>query len=191
MEAYFRTRILSIARPFLVWFGNIPSLNTRETRVNEQDYLDLEKILEPGDVIVTRTSLTPTNLLIPGFYKHVGIYTFPDSGVVEALGRGVVLTSLKEFITTKDYFCVLRSTQVKGFDTDLIAEKALQYVGYPYDYHFDPHNENFYCAELVWHAYHSTVPDYSFVRREILDVATVLPNDFYAADKKWTKIISK
>lgn len=116
-------------------------------KITSADYLSLQRILLPGDIILTRTMGELTNLLIPGFWKHSAIVSLSQS-VIEAVGTGVQLTHLFDFVKGKDYLIVLRPRTAQ--ERRSAASVAEGLVGCGYDYEFDKRDEEFYCSELVW-----------------------------------------
>lgn len=186
MIEWIRLKILNIARPALEVLGKAQDETMIRRRVNSFDVLQAKKVLEPGFVIITRKLHNPTNLVIPGFYTHAGI--FAGDGVVEAIDKGVVKTPLEEFLRTKDYFCILESKYASDQQNERVASEALNLIGRPYDYGFHPSNMAFYCSELVWYCYYKVIPHFLFIKKKTLGVPTITAQDFYNATKKWNII---
>jgi len=42
--------------------------------ITDENVKKIEKLLEPGDIILTRGNWAATNLNIPGFWKHMAMY---------------------------------------------------------------------------------------------------------------------
>ncbi len=83
---------------------------------------------------------------------HVGIVHYvggkPDLAyVIEATGAGVVLTPVDTFLCRNA--SVVGGRLTVPFDVSLSMARALNYVGRPYDYYFDPGDSAIYCSELV------------------------------------------
>lgn len=87
---------------------------------------------------------------------HVAIF-HRENGVVyalEAVHRGVVLTPMDSFLLRRDSLVLVG--RLKERDTASVAasvQRALQYLGRPYDYNFMPDDSAFYCSELVQKCY--------------------------------------
>ena len=81
----------------------------------------------------------------PGMIDHVAIVISPDS-VVEAVGKGVVKSSIASLLEQDGYYVKAR---VKGADRQKSIQRALEYLGRTYDYLYLPDNESIYCSELV------------------------------------------
>ena len=131
-------------------------------------------------------------LLIPGEWKHVAVYVGEMNGVpcvVEALDAGVTLTTLMDFMLTKDRLLVRRPIGFTAEQRVDAARVALEQVGTPYDYHFVYSDEKaWYCSELAYHAYFSINKNWNFTPREMLGEVTICPDDIAYADKKFETI---
>jgi uncharacterized protein YycO len=145
--------------------------------------------LQAGDVVLTKTSGEFSNLIIPGQYKHAGMYV-GDGKIVESIGSGVREISLEEFLTTKDYAGVFRPIFADGYHMALAAQWAKSQVGKPYDYEFSSENESFYCFELSYSAYREAMGDNSkWELRSFLGLKTVVADDFIKAKSKWREVL--
>lgn len=157
----------------------------------EDDFEMIEMLIRPGDVVLSRTHGFVSNLLIPGYWKHVGIMGEYDA-VIEAIGKGVVDTDLAPFVYTKDELLILRPVFCDEQGAREAARVAEGYVGCKYDYAFSLGNKAFYCAELVYTAYSVAMKTmravFGFGPRERLGVLTVTADDFSEAHKWWAVI---
>ncbi len=115
------------------------------------------KILEPGDIIITRHYDALSNLFLPGFWPHAALYVgHLGNGygeVVEAKKDGVKLRPLDETLAV-DAFLILRGEQ--GYTVrECAAERALSHVGKLYDFAFDFRQAHrLACTALVYRAWH-------------------------------------
>jgi len=155
--------------------------------------------LKPGAVFVTRVRGEISNFLISGEFTHAGMCIssglnsdscsrFPSSfvPVIEAVGRGVVETDLVSFLTTKDRVLLLYPTFATDDEMKIAADAVYATRGTPYDYYFTPGSKAFYCSELCQYGYEKALgSELTFVKRETLGVATVLPQDYVNAKEKW------
>lgn len=146
---YLRQLILKLIKPFLVWVSG-KHLPYTHKKITGEQYEALAKLIEPGDVLVSRLEGDLTTALILGFWTHGAIYTL--KGVVEAEGKGVILTSLIDFVMTKDFVLLVRPKLTRDHRV-LVSDFAKDLVGFPYDYTFSAANEAYYCSELVWTCY--------------------------------------
>ena len=99
-----------------------------------------------GDLLfhVARQSNAITDVT-PDMIDHVAIALGADS-VIEAVGRGVVVTPLDSLRRQDGYYLIGR---VRRADRRRSVLNARQYVGRAYDYVFMPDNADIYCSELV------------------------------------------
>lgn len=104
-----------------------------------------------------------TDTLQNDTYTHVGIIYRKNRNVsvIEAKSEpGVTVTPLEQFLgvsQTRDGKPVAIVARLNTPDARKIAKKAtaraLTKVGLPYDHTFLPHNDMFYCSELVWETF--------------------------------------
>jgi hypothetical protein len=118
----------------------------------------LEKLLVPGDLILTRSNYVASNIGLPGFWPHVALYAGKGVGkdssnsVIEALSEGTVYRPLTE--TAKaDYMAVLRP-KLPAEDKNTALQKAFSYIGIPYDFDFDFDTDaTLVCSEVVYKSF--------------------------------------
>ena len=145
--------ILTIAKP-LILLANLFHLPKR--KVTGVEYYPWRKDINIGTVLLTKANFELTNLINPAKIKHAAIYVGQIKGgdvcyVAEAVRRGVVLTDLVTFLTTKDVVVVSHPTFIRNkddFEWEL-QQNIQDYVGLPYDYLFNLDGKAFYCFELV------------------------------------------
>lgn len=104
----------------------------------------------------------------PGMIDHVAIILNSDS-VIEAVGRGVVITPIDSLRRQPGYYLVGR---VKGVHRASSIAHARTYLGRPYDYLYLPDNEAIYCSELV---------QFSFVDKHGNRLFAPIPMSFHDA----------
>lgn len=172
------------ATPFSKIMGSA-HIAPHQRGIKARDVMRLEDVVLMGDVILTFSEGELSNLFIEGDWKHCAMYVGAGE-VVEAIGRGVVVTDIDDFCASKDRICVLRASFCTVDETMKAVKYALSCKGKPYDFQFEPNEQALYCAELVWWAYAQATKGLSpFERRQILGVDTVLPSDFYNAKNKF------
>ena len=84
----------------------------------------------------------------PGMIDHVAIVMSPDS-VIEAVGKGVVITPLDSLFRQDGYYLAGRTSTNKK----TTIARSLTFLGRAYDYLYLPDNEEIYCSELVQCSY--------------------------------------
>lgn len=152
-----------------------------------RNYEEISQLIQPGDVIVTRTKWRPTNALIPGFYNHAVFYVGGDR-VVHALDR-VELVSLPILLSHVDDYAIMRPSSFTPEELEKACNIAKTFVGLPYDYNFEPTPDALYCSELVTVVLQQSKKDWPFEWRKRLGVLTVIPQDFRDAKVFFDKIL--
>lgn len=183
--------LLSILTPFIMWWGKLHWPFTHK-KITGKFYYQWRDSIEVGTVFLTKTNGELSNLINPTEIKHAGIYV-GNLGhgniyyVLEAVGRGVVLTDLVTFLTTKDIVIGCKPKFIRNketFEKDLqnFADKVL---GLPYDYLFNKDGKAFYCFELAAMALKSVYSELQLKCKEIVkgkrifDENTFLDDDFF------------
>ena len=185
MEA-FRYWLLKTLLPLTKALGSLHFPWTKK-KLRGEHWNAIADVIKPGDVLLSRISGEPSNLVNPGYWKHAAIYFGgPNQTVIEAVGEGVRKITLAEFVLTKDAVAVCRANFMTTQEAQYASSMAMLAVGEPYDFFFMPNNQAWYCSELVYEVIKRTVPiDLPFTRRKTLGVFTVIPTDFWRARKKF------
>lgn len=190
MSGEFRRLLIKLLKPISVLVGKI-YFAPKKRDIKAKDVSAMLDVLEIGDVLVTFSKGELTNYLIEGTFKHVGMY-IGDEQVIEAIGKGVTVNSFDDFCSSKDRIAIVRPLFCTADERNKAAAYSMLHIGRPYDYYFEPSEKAFYCAELVYEAYMAATDFKSpFIKREVLGVETILPNDFYVARKKFELIMEK
>jgi uncharacterized protein YycO len=197
-----RKTMLNALTPVIKWIGSKHMPFTHKLIQGPQYYQAFPK-LRPGTILLTRIRGEASNLLIPGFWTHAGVYapkseSLVDEVVVEAVGKGIVERDLISFMMSKDYVMALEPTWLddkKALVMKRAAEVALLQVGKPYDYELEfqvSDNKAFYCSELCWYSYDIACTNYGlkspFVPKETWGEPTITPNDIAAAKQKFSDV---
>jgi hypothetical protein len=90
-------------------------------------------------------------------FSHVGmVVRIADTlAVVEAIGKGVQLTALADFMRRSPKVSARKVVPEHKALAQRATDEALKYLGSPYDHAFLPDNGKLYCSELVALAYES------------------------------------
>lgn len=186
-----RSILLKISYPILKVLGKLEVPNRKFTG---KHLSEIGKVTDRGSVLLTRKRFNFLNLtFIPNFWTHAAIYVGQVDGVpsvVEAIGAGVVVTPLVEFLFNKDY---VSAYNPKFADPDQMweaADEALKLVGSKYDYEFKGGNPAFYCSEVIWWSYDKVIMPSPFTPRKTMGEATITPEDISKADKLWKCVFS-
>jgi Permuted papain-like amidase enzyme, YaeF/YiiX, C92 family len=120
---------------------------------------------KPGDVLFQSLAPNPVANMIEGStgsrYSHCGILCKDNDNwyVVEAIGP-VKLTPYWSWIN-RGYgkqFDAYRLQDIAGREADFIAAAKI-FLGKNYDHHYKMDDDEIYCSELVYKAYHTTFHD--------------------------------
>lgn len=187
-----RARLLNMLMPITKWIGSTHAPYSRKKMLGEFYYM-MRDGLQPGDILLSRTDGELSNVLIPGFWKHLGLYVGDREGVreavVEAIGKGVTATPLASFAMQKDYICVLRSTIAAESERSQVADWVWSKIGSPYDFAFASSTEAFYCAELGHSGYKIFCPKFEMPLLPRLGALTVTPDDFSQEKGLWEPLL--
>jgi uncharacterized protein YycO len=111
----------------------------------------LQTILQPGDVFVTRKECAVTNYFLPGFWPHAAMYV-GDGKVVESLKDGVRERTLDSPFGN-DAVALIRP-QLDPSSIGQAIERARTHIGKPYDFDFDfTRSDRMVCTEVVYRSY--------------------------------------
>jgi len=141
---------------------------------------DLRAVLRPGDILIERRNWFISNSLLPGFWPHAALYLGSyeellelgvtadprvmsafqgqnelgdDFAVVEAIGEGVIFTSLEQSVGEADAVAVLRPI-LSDEELGEALSRALSHWGKEYDFDFDfTTTDRLVCTELIFRAY--------------------------------------
>lgn len=130
----------------------------------ENDIVSLQTLKESDLLFVAKKGDNAITDVTQGVYglkiDHVAIFHHTDSidYALEAIPiKGVVLTSLDAFIKRsvgKDGKAqIVVGRVVADFDMEASMRNAQSYIGRPYDYLFNPDDNEIYCSELVQKSY--------------------------------------
>ena len=144
---------------------------------------ELKAQLRPGDILVERRNWFVSNSLLPGFWPHAALYLGSyeelvelgvamdpraaphmlefqgqnelgdDFAVLEAIGEGVIFTSLEQSVGEADAVVILRPNLSREDLSDALG-RALSHRGKEYDFDFDfATTDRLVCTELIYRAY--------------------------------------
>ncbi|MFT5302251.1 MAG: hypothetical protein ACI87E_002871 [Mariniblastus sp.] len=141
----------------------------------------LARLLEPGDVIITRHDDAASNLFLPGFWPHGALYIgteeqrkqldptgatwqriecAPPNCVLEARKDGVLFRPLHDTLAVDS--CVVIRPKLKPEDIRDAIAQAMTHHGKSYDFEFDfRRTDKLVCTEVIYRAYHG-IADIAF-----------------------------
>jgi uncharacterized protein YycO len=103
-------------------------------------------------VILSHKEYEFTNFFIRGYWTHAAMVISQDT-VVEAVSKGVIKKSLKDFISTLDDFCIIMPRHCDSDEMIKASEFVQKVVGYPYNFTFRSREDSYYCSELIYRVY--------------------------------------
>lgn len=116
-------KLINLTKPILMftrhirWMGWSRPLwlirNPKLPKCKADVYRKLKDILQPGDILLTRTDGYVSTWMVPGYLTHAGVYVGGYDGrserVIESVGEGVRDTDIIDFLQ-EDCVVVIRNT---------------------------------------------------------------------------------
>jgi len=151
--------------------------------ISVEQLADMRPNLRPGDILIERRNWYISNSLLPGFWPHAALYLgsyqelaelgvavddraaphmadFQNTdelghefAVIEAIGEGVVFTSLEHSVGEADAVAILRPNLSDAEMREALS-RALSHRGKGYDFDFDfQTTDRLVCTELIFRTY--------------------------------------
>lgn len=186
-----RTYLYSLLSKFLTFVGDIKFfgwkrplwfvIDVQGYRLKGQHYREVAKIIEPGDVLLSRSEQYLTTFLIPGYWTHAGLfYGGEKERVIHAVSEGVIIEDIINFMRT-DEMVVLRPHE-DHVKRALALAKSM--VDMKYDFIFDFTDKNrVSCTELVYCCYPRLIKP-----RERMGKMMVIADDIFFDKEGFTVI---
>ena len=109
---------------------------------------DVRKVLEAimsGDMILRKFDQYLNTIFTPGFWGHASQFV-GDNTIVHSVSEGCIKEDILDFCRA-DAVCILRRKD--GVTSQITKALMMAQMRIPYDYDFEPSNDNYYCTELV------------------------------------------
>ncbi len=203
-----RAHIVIILTPLIKWIGKVKAPFMEKPGLYH--YYEIEKILRPGDIILSTIAGHLSNIANPSPIKHaIAYYGMSQHGqrevpyIVEAIGEGVIKRPSLYCIGEKNYVAIMRPKETVFPFTPENIRKFQNFldscIGASYDFKFILNSDgtteetqnkfkNFYCSELCFLALKNVFPEGLFELRETWGEKTVTPSDFFNARDKFDLI---
>lgn len=185
--------IMKVAWPIVEHLNNMFTQDSAP--VTQEHWMYLHKNLKKGDIVLSTKANNPGNFILPGKAKHASmvIDDNPDNPIlIEAVSKGVVKTSLYEFMKTKNYLVHCRSSYFSPETAALASRIAAGMEGVKYDHVWSPDNNWIYCSELVYESYKKAFLEkahlptaFPLVMKERCGEMTYIPDDIRLDHKCW------
>ncbi len=147
----------------------------RHKRITPEIFKQLKRLLQPGDVMVTRHDLVASNLFLPGYWPHAALYIgseverealgidvdeaikqrwCAEIRTLEAQKDGVLFRPLSETLKV-DELVIIRP-QLTTSELAEGLQRVCQHEGKGYNFDFDFFSSNrLVCTEVVYRAFDS------------------------------------
>ena len=148
-------------------------MHWKRKRVTPGVQRKLAKLLQPGDVIITRHDDAASNLFLPGFWPHGALYIgtqaqrqaidpggatwrekcTEENCVLEARKDGVLFRPLDDTLAVDA--CVVVRPRLQSPQIVEAITRAITHHGKCYDFEFDfRRSDKLVCTEVIYRAYH-------------------------------------
>ena len=155
-----------------------------------------KKSLKPGDIILTFSSGYLSNLILPGYFKHVLTYTGkqntknkyiknirlkpeqqklikPDHDIIDANSDGVRTAYLDNYLDGYANRIIVFRPILNDNQIDSVMKNMYSFIGMDYDFDFDHNNgEKQTCSEILYRSYNG-IGNISLDLEEIFGVTTL------------------
>ena len=166
---------------------------------------EIKKMVQPGDVFITRHHHAFTNLFLPGYWPHAALYIgnneqdagllneknwTQDKNTFEALKDGVHFRSLDETLNV-DAFVLIRPNFTED-EKNKAIQRVIQHANKGYNFDFDFfRSDQLVCTEVVYRAYDGingkTIPLKERVGKQTLSAEDLLD---LTLDSDWADVIA-
>lgn len=153
---------------------------------------EMLQVLQPGDILLTRTHGELTTIAIPGFYKHTAIY-MGAGRIIEAISPKAKIGYLANLVLRTDNIAARRMNNITDEEVKLLSAKAKSYVDKEtlYDYHMRFLDESSVsCSELGFNCINFARPNYLELWYR-MGYPSFTPQDFYYADSKFSTVFEE
>jgi uncharacterized protein YycO len=142
---------------------NRVNIRVGRPKLTGEMYREVMRLSRPGDIILTRTALRPSNLFIPGHWSHAQMIGYgPEGTTIEAAMPVVRLSTLVDIWASASDVLVVRPNGVSSVDQSRAYGEAMDYIGRPYDTEFQIGDKAFYCSELIVRSYMKAGAPFTF-----------------------------
>lgn len=181
MRIKFYDYILTLLKPVIIILGKI---GLPKRKFTGAEYFKYRDKINVGGIFLTKTNYEFSNLLNPCDIKHGAIYVGNIKGdeikyVLEAVGKGVVLTDLVTFLTTKDTVVYVEYKEVLPDSFNNLKEFVDIVLGAPYDYLFNQDGVAYYCFELCGDFLKEFFPHVKLKSKEVIKNKVIYDHDTF------------
>jgi Permuted papain-like amidase enzyme, YaeF/YiiX, C92 family len=133
-------------------FSNIRVPFVKTIKVNPNQMELIRNKLQHGDFIFARREWFLKNVIVPGKYKHVGVYNRLKNCVMEMQNDGYVETPFHLFCRRYTEVAVSRCVKFNPEYLNKFVENMESFSDKDYDSKFSFNTKSMYCSEACYHA---------------------------------------
>ena len=146
-------------------------------RFSERKKKQIKTSLQPGDLILTYSRGYMSNIFLPGYFKHILVYTGyhtsdnsslrnlilneqqtlkikPEHDIIESVSEGVVTSNFDYILDGYVNRLAIFRPNLSKNEINSAMIKLHSFLGFEYDFNFDLENgEKQACTELIYRAY--------------------------------------
>ena len=112
-----RMKLLELSVPIAKASSKIHAPYNRKL-IKAKDYHTIRDLISPGMFLLSVTKGEISNVLIPGFWSHGGMYVGEDKVVEATCSHGVIESDILDFIFSKDYISLTELNKSNVFKLD-------------------------------------------------------------------------
>lgn len=120
-------------------------------KMDKQDLAYAKKCLRKGDIVLAGRLDTLSHICIGGLLTHSLLY-IGNKKFIHSKFSGVEEKSIN-LLNEYDTVLVLRHKDMNSKKAKKIIDFAKKQINKPYDYDFEPDQDEFYCTELIYYAF--------------------------------------
>ena len=143
-----KAKLYSIYKRFMTWIGDL-MVATQPPNTKAKQIIEMQNIIQVGDVICRKYTYYMDSYFIPGEYTHSGIVISKDE-IIHSIAEGVQFIHPIDFIKDTDGFIILRPKYLVKEDIKTATATAIKAANDKVEYDFlfnDP--TKLYCHELT------------------------------------------
>ena len=181
-----------ISEPLVEVLGLLSFKYHREVPWTEYEKVTKGRI-QVGDIIICTTPFWTSplvNLIIPGKYDHVAIYTGRELVVDVTNDKSCAIRGLKEFLSKYSTYVIRRPGFASLPEREQVAKLALESIGIGYDTKYTWGGKDKYCSEFIWFLYADTCGKSLPLPKIVLGQKIIYPDDYADDNENWSTVLT-
>ena len=156
------------------YFAGRKMIHRRNTWLSTGDFIEAEKKIKPGDVVLVGGLRRLSSLIIGGIATHSLLYVGGNK-FIHSMAYGVDMVTLDELFQEYDTMIIVRYKHFMKNQIKKMIKYSKAQLGKPYDFNFLKDDGEFYCTELIYFAFKNAGIDLEvFDKSNYLGLATHL-----------------